>query len=173
MLLAELYYVRWLVRALLQVPYRKVFAQVDGEELAESCWKLLALVRGLDIRYVLLVRFAFSFGRLGASSLLLVIEVQLTPLYLRDGALCFLVPHGQRTRELFVIHTKQKHKWDLIKNFVTYHIDPQEKAANRKPLSHSERAVGEFNPMVSIFCGSVRTSSLRCILKRPRLVEKK
>lgn len=52
-------------------------------------------------------------------------------------------------------------------------MDPQENAASRYPLSQSDSAVGEFRPIVSIFCGSVRTSSFLWILNRPKLVEKK
>jgi hypothetical protein len=32
-------------------------------------------------------------------------------------------------------------------------MDPQENAANKYPLSQSDIAVGEFNPMVSILTG--------------------
>jgi len=35
--------------------------------------------------------------------------------------------------------------------FATYQMEPHENAARRYPLSHIERAVGEFNPIVSIY----------------------
>ena len=36
---------------------------------------------------------------------------------------------------------------------VTYHMDPQEYAASRYPLSDMDIAVGEFSPIVSILTG--------------------
>ena len=93
MLLAELYYMRWLVRALLQVPYREVFAQIDRKEFAESCRELLALGSFFIIRFILIVLFAFFLGR-AAGSCLLIIKVQLAPFDLSDRALCFLIPYG-------------------------------------------------------------------------------
>ena len=36
---------------------------------------------------------------------------------------------------------------------VTYHMDPQEYAASRNPLSDMDIAVGEFSPIVSILTG--------------------
>lgn len=176
MLLAELYYVRWLVRALLQVPYWEVFAKVDCKELAQSCRKLLALGSFFVIRFILIVLFAFFLGR-AASSCYLVIEVQLAPFDLRDWALCFLIPYGKRTRKVLIVHAETKENISCWKSKcifkITHQIEPHENAANKYPLSQRERAVGEFNPIVSIFWGTVRTSSLRCILNRPKLVEKK
>ena len=52
-------------------------------------------------------------------------------------------------------------------------MDPQENAASKYPLSQSDKAVGELRPIVSIFWGSVRTSSFLWILNSPKLVEKK
>jgi len=51
-------------------------------------------------------------------------------------------------------------------------MEPHEKAANKYPLSQTDRAVGEFKPIVSSYYGST-TSSVLWILNRPILVEKK
>jgi len=59
---------------------------------------------------------------------------------------------------------------------MTYHMDPHEYAANKKPLSLKDRAVGEFNPTVSIFKGcypDFLSIIFLSTLNRPSVVVKK
>ena len=81
---------------------------------------------------------------------LTIVEIEETPLNLGDGRVAFLVPNSHWCRIILVKQTKTKLNQ---KSNVTYHMDPQEYAVSRYPLSDIDIAVGEFSPIVSILTG--------------------
>ena len=151
MFFAEMYHMSWFRRALLQVPDLEIFTLIDGKEFTYTCSESLAIIiRNFDI-----------FAR--------VFEVEEAPLDLRYGKLSLLIPYCHGCSKVLIIDTKTK-KWH--KKAFTYHIDPQENAASKNPLSDIESAVGELSPTVSIFIGPPLPSYL-LILNSPSDVEKK
>ena len=105
MFVTKLNDVSWLLSTLLQVPYWKVFTQINSKKFAQSCSKLFpSFTARWLIRFFLGFNFAWSFFRRLPSSLFFV-KIQLAPLDLGDTAGALLIPNRSRACEVPRVHT--------------------------------------------------------------------